>query len=57
MHVIIVDNGRTEMLKDKILAESLKCIRCGGCLNTCLYIVAVVATATTTPSRARLASP
>ncbi|WP_413736028.1 lactate utilization protein B [Shewanella sp. BJSY2023SW005] len=35
MHVIIVDNGRTEMLKDKILAESLKCIRCGGCLNTC----------------------
>ena len=35
MHIIIVDNGRTEMLKDKILAESLKCIRCGGCLNTC----------------------
>lgn len=35
MHVIIVDNGRTEMMKDKILAESLKCIRCGGCLNTC----------------------
>ncbi|MBR9726718.1 lactate utilization protein B [Shewanella intestini] len=35
MHVIIVDNGRSEMLKDKILAKSLKCIRCGGCLNTC----------------------
>ncbi|QDF66443.1 lactate utilization protein [Shewanella sp. SNU WT4] len=35
MHVIIVDNGRSDMLKDKILAESLKCIRCGGCLNTC----------------------
>lgn len=35
MHVIIVDNGRTAMLQDKILAESLKCIRCGGCLNTC----------------------
>ncbi|MDX1282877.1 lactate utilization protein B [Shewanella colwelliana] len=35
MHIIIVDNGRTEMLQDKILAESLKCIRCGGCLNTC----------------------
>ncbi|GGZ12271.1 MULTISPECIES: lactate utilization protein B [Shewanella] len=35
MHVIIVDNGRSEMLKDKLLAESLKCIRCGGCMNTC----------------------
>ncbi|MGZ9898233.1 lactate utilization protein B [Shewanella gaetbuli] len=35
MHIIIVDNGRTEIMKDKILAESLKCIRCGGCLNTC----------------------
>ncbi|NKF50175.1 lactate utilization protein [Shewanella sp. WXL01] len=35
MHVIIVDNGRSDMLQDNILAESLKCIRCGGCLNTC----------------------
>lgn len=35
MHVVIVDNGRSNMLKDKILAESLKCIRCGGCMNTC----------------------
>ncbi len=35
MHIIIVDNGRTKMMQDKILAESLKCIRCGGCLNTC----------------------
>ncbi|QIR14449.1 lactate utilization protein B [Shewanella aestuarii] len=35
MHVIIVDNGRSDIMQDKILAESLKCIRCGGCLNTC----------------------
>ncbi|MGI2260135.1 lactate utilization protein B [Shewanella sp. GXUN23E] len=35
MHIIIVDNGRSKMLQDAILAESLKCIRCGGCLNTC----------------------
>lgn len=35
MHVIIVDRGRSEMLKDKLIGESLKCIRCGGCLNTC----------------------
>lgn len=35
MHIIMVDNGRSEMLKDKILAETFKCIRCGGCMNTC----------------------
>lgn len=35
MHIIIVDNGRSEMMRDKILGEALKCIRCGGCLNTC----------------------
>ncbi|MEZ9370318.1 lactate utilization protein B [Shewanella sp. 10N.286.51.B2] len=35
MHIIIVDNGRSAMMQDSILAESLKCIRCGGCLNTC----------------------
>ncbi|KFZ36069.1 4Fe-4S ferredoxin [Shewanella mangrovi] len=35
MHIIIVDNGRTKALQDELLAESLKCIRCGGCINTC----------------------
>ena len=35
MHVIILDNGRTELLADKDLRESLYCIRCGACLNAC----------------------
>jgi len=35
IHLIIVDNGRTEHLgKDKFW-RALKCIRCGACLNTC----------------------
>jgi L-lactate dehydrogenase complex protein LldF len=33
-HIVIVDNGRTEMLKAG-LAEALRCIRCGACLNHC----------------------
>ncbi len=33
-HVVIVDNGRTEMLKSE-LREALRCIRCGACLNHC----------------------
>jgi len=35
IHLIIVDNGRSEHLgKDKYW-RALKCIRCGACLNTC----------------------
>ena len=34
-HVIILDNGRTKMLADPHLRESLYCIRCGACLNVC----------------------
>jgi len=33
-HIVIVDNGRTEMLKGG-LGEALRCIRCGACLNHC----------------------
>lgn len=35
MHVVIVDNGRTEQLGREKFRNSLKCIRCGACLNTC----------------------
>ena len=35
MHVIIVDNGRSQMLGDETFREALKCIRCGACMNTC----------------------
>jgi L-lactate dehydrogenase complex protein LldF len=35
MHVIIVDNGRSERLAMEKFWPSLKCIRCGACMNTC----------------------
>src|SRR5690606_37820414 len=35
MYVILVDNGRTKLLADSAARESLYCIRCGACLNTC----------------------
>lgn len=35
MHVVIVDNGRTEQLSREDFRSSLSCIRCGACMNTC----------------------
>jgi L-lactate dehydrogenase complex protein LldF len=35
MYVVIVDNGRSEYLGNPKYGDSLKCIRCGGCMNTC----------------------
>jgi L-lactate dehydrogenase complex protein LldF len=35
MHIILVDNGRTRQLGRESFRNSLKCIRCGACLNTC----------------------
>ena len=35
MHVILVDNGRTVQLGREDFRNSLKCIRCGACMNTC----------------------
>jgi L-lactate dehydrogenase complex protein LldF len=34
MHVVFVDNGRTEVLASEC-REILRCIRCGACLNVC----------------------
>ena len=34
-HLIIVDNGRLNLLRDETLREALRCIRCGACLNHC----------------------
>ncbi len=33
-HVVLVDNGRSEMLKGE-MREMLRCIRCGACMNHC----------------------
>ncbi|MFI5132933.1 MAG: LutB/LldF family L-lactate oxidation iron-sulfur protein [Chitinophagales bacterium] len=35
MYVILLDNGRTNILADEKTRESLYCIRCGACLNAC----------------------
>ncbi|MCC2684292.1 MAG: iron-sulfur cluster binding protein [Paenibacillaceae bacterium] len=35
MHVIIIDNGRSQQLGDPEFQELLNCIRCGACLNVC----------------------
>jgi len=35
LHLILLDNGRTNMLKDPNFKEALQCIRCGSCLNVC----------------------
>lgn len=35
LHVVLVDNGRSEQLGRADFWGSLKCIRCAACLNTC----------------------
>ena len=34
-HLVLVDNGRSRILADRECRESLRCIRCGACLNRC----------------------
>lgn len=35
MYVILLDNGRTNLLQNPATREALYCIRCGACLNAC----------------------
>lgn len=35
MYVILLDNGRTNLLEQKEQRQGLYCIRCGSCLNVC----------------------
>lgn len=35
LHIILVDNGRSEILGSDEFRRSLHCIRCGACMNTC----------------------
>ncbi len=35
MYVVLLDNGRTELLKHIHQRRALSCIRCGACLNAC----------------------
>ena len=35
MHIILVDNGRSSILGNIEHWQTLKCMRCGACMNTC----------------------
>jgi L-lactate dehydrogenase complex protein LldF len=35
LHVVLVDNGRSDRLGSSDFWHGLKCIRCGACMNTC----------------------
>ena len=35
MHVILLDNGRSQMATDPVFDSALSCIRCGACANVC----------------------
>ena len=34
-HVVLVDNGRSNVLADEVGRQTLACIRCSACLNVC----------------------
>lgn len=35
VHLVLIDNGRTQAFADKQFRETLMCIRCGACMNHC----------------------
>ena len=35
LHIVLVDNGRSDILGSPDFRRSLNCIRCGACMNTC----------------------
>ena len=35
MHIVLVDNGRSEMRNDPRFKDALRCIRCAACANIC----------------------
>ncbi|MGD9856661.1 MAG: lactate utilization protein B [Planctomycetaceae bacterium] len=35
LHIVLVDNGRSDILQSDDFRRSLNCIRCGACMNTC----------------------
>ena len=35
LHVVLLDNGRTNVLADEVGRQALRCIRCSACLNVC----------------------
>ncbi|RMG34369.1 MAG: iron-sulfur cluster-binding protein, partial [Gammaproteobacteria bacterium] len=41
VHLVLLDNGRSRIREDEALAETLRCIRCGACINHCPVYVQV----------------
>jgi L-lactate dehydrogenase complex protein LldF len=35
VHIVLLDNGRTDVLRDELGRQALRCIRCSACLNVC----------------------
>ncbi|MCP5211357.1 MAG: iron-sulfur cluster-binding protein [Hahellaceae bacterium] len=35
VHLVLLDNGRSRIYQDTHLQETLRCIRCGACMNHC----------------------
>ena len=35
LHIILMDNRRTDMANDPMFKEAMQCIRCASCLNVC----------------------
>lgn len=35
MHVVFVDNGRSDLARDPVFSQALRCVRCGACANVC----------------------
>jgi L-lactate dehydrogenase complex protein LldF len=34
-HLVLLDNGRTDVLRDRLGRQALRCIKCSACLNVC----------------------
>ncbi|MEO8091430.1 MAG: LutB/LldF family L-lactate oxidation iron-sulfur protein [bacterium] len=34
-HIVLLDNGRTDVLANEVGRQALRCIRCSACLNVC----------------------
>jgi iron-sulfur cluster protein len=35
IHYVLLDNGRSELAKDPLFSQVLRCVRCGACANVC----------------------
>lgn len=35
VHIVLLDNHRTDVLRDEVGRDALRCIRCAACLNVC----------------------